>query len=93
LCDPDSTLEALMDLARELGLTLRRAPGALVESDHPGGALVRLKGAEILFLNPQASTADQIDVLARALRARPELEGRFLRPDLRELLEDPQDPV
>jgi hypothetical protein len=81
------TLAAMIDLAREMGLTLRRAPSAVGESEHPGGAVVRLRGEPIIFLNPVATPAEQLDVLVSALRDCPRLEGRFLRPDLRELLE------
>lgn len=77
----------MIDLAREMGLTLRRAPAAVGDSQHPGGAVVRLRGEPIVFLNPAATPAEQLDVLATALRDCKQLEGRFLRPDLRELLE------
>jgi hypothetical protein len=85
--DEIAVFSALADLAEEVGVAIRRAP-PLGGSQHPGGALVRLKGSEVLFLDPTASTTEQIDVLADALRGRPELENRYLRPDLRELLEE-----
>lgn len=87
LPDSGSTLEALVDLAMEVGLTLRRAPAATGDTQHPGGAVVELRGRQIVFLNPAAPTRDQIDVLVSVLSRCETLQGRFVRPDLRELLD------
>ncbi|HAU38446.1 MAG TPA: hypothetical protein DCX07_12125 [Phycisphaerales bacterium] len=78
-----SILSELVDLAETLGMTVRRAPSGDGSSTHPGGAIVKLKGREILFLDPSAPVADQIDVVALALRGRAEIENRFLAPELR----------
>ncbi len=86
--DTHSQLSALLDLAEQIGLTVRALP-AMGESDHPGGALVRLRGREILFLDSTASLADRLDVTVRALAGRAELENRFLPPELRERLDAP----
>ena len=88
--DLSSTIEALLDLARDIGITVRFVPmggdfpGPL---DHRGGSLVRLRDSEILFIDPTASPTDQIDAARIALSGREELENRFLSPILRELLE------
>lgn len=84
--DAYACLDKLIELAEAVGIAIRRSP-ALAETDHPGGALVRLKNREILFLDPTASLTDQIDVAASALRGRKEIEDRFLPPDLRELID------
>ena len=81
-------IAALLELAESLGITVRRAPAMSGADEHPGGALVRLKGRDILFLDPTAPPADQLAVAAAALRGRAELADRFLPPDIRELLED-----
>ncbi len=86
--DDIEKLNALIDLAEQLGVTIRRAPAAMDAGEHPGGASVRLRGAEILFLNPVAPVPDQMHVAVEALRGRPELEDRFLCPDLRTLFEE-----
>ena len=78
-------IAALMELAESMGIAVRRAPA--MGSEHPGGALVRLKGKDILFLDPTAPSGDQLEVAAAALRGRPELADRFLPPEIRELLE------
>lgn len=80
-------LSALLDLAEEIGLSVRVMPSQGDTLDHPGGACVRIGKQEILFLDPEASVADRLSVAAHALTGRPELEGRFLPPELRELLD------
>ena len=77
----------MLDLIESLGITIRRAPAAGDDEDHPGGAMVRLKGREILFLDPTASLADQVSAAAASLRGRPELNDRFLPPEIRSAIE------
>jgi hypothetical protein len=84
--DDLSALNALLDLAEQLGITVRRAP-ASETGEHPGGALVRLGQREMLFLDPSASTADQLTAVMAALRGRRELDDHFIPPDLRDRLE------
>jgi len=86
--DPQVSLENLLELAEEMGITVRRIPAAAETSEHPGGALVRLRGEEILFLDPAASVPDQISVVAAALRGREEIENRFLPPEIRRLIDE-----
>ena len=84
--DAKEQLAALADLAESLGMEIRRAPAA--EGDgHPGGAVIRLKGRLIIFLDESASVAERIAVLAGALAGREEIAGMFLPPVLRELIE------
>ncbi|MBN1555828.1 MAG: hypothetical protein JXA11_13885, partial [Phycisphaerae bacterium] len=90
--DDLSRLGALIDLAERVGIVIRRAPASTLESsEHPGGAWVRLRGKEMLFLNPAASTADQMNVAVEALRGRAELADQFIPPELRDLLDAPGD--
>lgn len=90
--DVSSQLASLLELAESLGITIRRAPAVGDSSEHPGGAMVRLKDKDILFLDPTASPADQISVAASALRTRREqLDGMFVPPQLRELIEASDD--
>ena len=84
--DPISQLTALMDLAENLGVEIRRAPGG-GDGDHPGGALVRLRGKDIVFLNGDAAVVEQIEVLAAALAQKPEVQQMFLPPQLRQILD------
>ena len=80
-------IETLMNLAESVGITIRRAPMMAGSDAHPGGALIKLKGQEILFLDPLAALPDQISVATKALRGRKELEHCFLSPEVRELLD------
>lgn len=82
-----SKLAALVDLAEELGIAVRRVPLAGESADHPGGAMVKLKGREMFFLDPTAAPADQVAAIAIALRGRKELENRFLPPEIREAID------
>lgn len=85
--DDKTTFETLMDLAEETGMTIRMAPAGADSSEHPGGAVVRLKGKEMVFLDSTAGLPDQIAVLAEALAGKPQLQERFLPPHIRVLLE------
>lgn len=77
----------MLDLAEELGMTVREVPGLPGPGDHPGGALVRVKDRDVLMLDTQASLADRVSVAAAALADRPELADRFIAPQLRERIE------
>ncbi len=82
-----SKLAALVDLAEELGISVRRVPLAGESAEHPGGALVKLKGREMFFLDPTAAPADQVAALGAALKGRPEIEDRFLPPEIRDAID------
>ena len=84
--DERGKLRALRDLGESLGIEIRPAPPA--ETSTAGaGALVRLRGKEILFLDGRAPLSDQIELLAGVLHGRPELEDRFIPPELRETID------
>ncbi len=87
--DEHAKLAAMIDLANSLNVTVRRTSRPGGSPDRPGGDFVRLKGKEIVFLDPTASPTDQIAVLAEVLREKKQLQQTFLPPELRELLEDP----
>jgi hypothetical protein len=81
--DAGDLLAALLDLARSCGIAVRTAEAGSSQA----AALVRLKGQEVLFVDPSADPADQIDAVAAALADRPELADRFLLPEVRAALE------
>jgi len=85
--EADSQIRLLLDLADQIGLEVRPVVGSSSGGEHPGGAVVRLKGKEIVFLDPAACPGDQLNVLASALKGRPEVEDRFLPPEVRQLIE------
>jgi len=86
--EPNIQLRTLLDLAYQIGLEVRLVPKSAEGSNHPGGAMVRLRGQEILFLDPTASATDQVGVLAGSLKGRTDIEDRFLPPEIRELIDD-----
>jgi len=85
--DLQAKLAMLMDLAESVGIPIRRVPRGTDLADGRGGAVVRLRGITMVFLDPLASPADQISVLAEVLRDREEIQNRFLPPEIREALE------
>lgn len=84
--DEYAQLRGLLELVEAVGIEIRRAP-ALSGSGQPGGALVRLRGREVLFVDPSASVADRIAVAASTLRGREALERMYLPPAIRALIE------
>ena len=83
--DEYAQLRALLDLAESVGIVIRRRPAD--DEPHAAGALVRLGGREMLFLDPGASVADRIAVVADALAGRREIEDVFLPPEIRQHVE------
>ena len=84
--DAKEQFAALADLAESLGMEIRRAPAA-EGAERPGGAVIRLKGRQIVFLDESAPAAERAAVLAGALAERPEVADMFLPPQLREIIE------
>lgn len=83
--DEHSKLRSLLDLAESIGIEIRSAPPG---DDDSAGALVKLKGKEILFLDSRSSPADRIDVVASALRGRDEIEKMYIPPEIRDVIEE-----
>lgn len=80
-------LRYLLDLAEEWGIDVRRSPAG-GGTGHPGGALVRLGERELLFVDPTAGPADQLNAVVQALRGHPQANARYLPPSIRALLND-----
>lgn len=87
--DKQSQLAFLTDLAESLGIEIRQASRKADSVESRGGALVRLKGKELLFIDPGASVVEQVEAVARALRDRREIAEMYLPPQVRRLLEAP----
>lgn len=85
--DELTQLDRLIELAEELGIEVRRTPAIFGSSEHPGGDLIKLKGKEILFLEPLATVSDQISVAATALAGRQELNDKFIEPEIRDIID------
>jgi hypothetical protein len=88
--DEHAQLQALLDLAESLGVAIRHAAGAFepgAAGQASGGALVKLYGREVLFLDATAPVAERIAAAAGALKGRKEIENVFLPPEIRQLIE------
>ena len=84
--DAHERLRALLELTEQIGLTVRRMPNLTGDGDRTGGALVRIQGEEVLFVDPLAAVADQTAFVAGVLAGRRELQSRFVAPQLRECI-------
>lgn len=87
---PEALLEALLELANEIGLEVRAigsapAPGS---ETPPSSGVCRVRGKLWVVLSTADPLAQQIEAIGRGVLAQagPELEDRFLPPALRECL-------
>ena len=80
--DESGLLNALLDLAEEMGIEVRRD-----FLGGEGGGLCRLKGKWVLFVDTAGSAAEQLATAAGALAGREELEEKYIVPQLREVLD------
>lgn len=75
--------DELLDLARRLGITVRHA-----HLGGSGGGLVKLKDKRQLFIDLDAEPMDQLDTTIGALATQPDLDTVYIRPDVRELIDE-----
>ncbi|MFH0980700.1 MAG: hypothetical protein V2A79_04075 [Planctomycetota bacterium] len=80
--DAVAQLGVLTHLAREWGIEVRHVP-----LDGAGGGLCVVRGRRVLFVDTTADPATRLERTARALAQLPEIDTRFIRPDIRDLLE------
>jgi hypothetical protein len=80
--DLQSRFDALLSLAQEIGLTIRReALGG------EGGGYCRLRGQSVLFVDTMADLETRYERTLAALAPLPEVDRRYLPPEVREDLE------
>ena len=87
--EEQALLQLLEALARQLGIALRYESVNGEDSSSTGG-LCRIKGAYVLIIHSQASDREKIRLLTQTLRQFP-LNEIYLKPALRDLLDDPRD--
>lgn len=79
----DDQFAELLQFASRAGVEIRH-----VHLGGSSGGLANTKTKRILFIDLDAGAMDQLQQTARALSSLPELQTHFLRPDLRQMLED-----
>ena len=77
--DLQSRLDALLTAADEIGLTVRREP---LGGD--GGGYCVVRDRRTLFVDTTADLETQYEKTIAALAPLTELDGRYLRPEIRE---------
>ncbi|HOA71812.1 MAG TPA: hypothetical protein PL151_13215 [Phycisphaerae bacterium] len=80
--DIGSRLEALLAVAEEIGIDVRAEP-----MGGEGGGLCVLKGRRVLFVDTAADVATRYERTVAGLANVPELEDRYLLPEVRRDLE------
>ena len=87
--DETAILDHLETLAYSLGIQVRyeRLDS---ETAFPVGGFCRVKDKRFIIVNSGATTAEKVRTLTQALR-RFDLSGIYLKPALRDLLEEPAD--
>lgn len=78
----DRQFEELLEFARQAGIEVRHA-----RLGGSSGGLARTKNKRILVIDLDASPLDQLEQTARVLSGIPEVQTHYLRPDLRQMLE------
>lgn len=80
--DHGAKLEALLELAEQLDITVRREP-----LGGEGGGLCHLRGRRVLFVDTQADLQTRFEKTAAAIAGLPEVDQHYLLPELREELD------
>jgi hypothetical protein len=80
--DLQTRLDALLELAEEIGLSIRREP-----LGGESGGLCVVRGQRVLFVDTTADIETRYERTLEALAPLPELDERYLRPDIREDIE------
>ncbi len=80
--DVQQRLETLLAMTEDLGIEIRRVP-----LGGEGGGLCSLRGRRVLFVDTNADTATRYDRTIAALATLPELQDRYLPPEVREDLD------
>lgn len=80
--DLQTRLDALLALAEEIGLTIRREP-----LGGEGGGFCVLRGCRVLFVDTMADSETRYEKTLAALAMLPEVDQRYVHPAIREDIE------
>jgi len=80
--DVQQRLDMLLAAAEEVGIEIRRVP-----LGGEGGGFCLLRGRQVLFVDTSADTATRYERTVAAMAGRPELQDRYLPPELRDDLD------
>ncbi len=80
--DAETRLNAAFEVFKRLGIVVQRE-----HLGGTGGGLCVVRGTRRVFLDLDSDLATQLEVVAAALRAVPELETVYVPPVLRELID------
>ena len=80
--DLQTRLDALVALADEIGLSVRREP-----LGGSGGGYCVLRGERVLFVDTMADLESKYERTLAALAPLPEIDGKYLRPEIRDDLD------
>lgn len=80
--DLHDRLDALLNLAEQLGLSIRRE-----SLGGEGGGLCRIKGQSVLFLDTAADLETRYERTLAALASHPGTDQHYLPPEVREDLD------
>ncbi|HDZ90774.1 MAG: hypothetical protein JRJ09_08495 [Deltaproteobacteria bacterium] len=84
--DETAVLGELEALAHGLGVEIRYEIMEGETSFSPGGMCI-LRGKRIIFINERSATSDRVKTMVKALKSF-DLTGVYLRPALRDLMDD-----
>ena len=79
-------LDALFEAAKKLGVEVRVERFSAPFPKSGAGGVCRLRGRDVILIDAAAAVVDQAAAMAEAL-SHFELEGLFLAPEVRELVE------
>ena len=77
--DGSVQFEEILAAAEKMGIAVRAEP-----LGGEGGGLCRLRGQSVLFVDTMADVATRCQRALEALAQLPEIEGQYLRPDVRD---------
>lgn len=80
--DDRDILETLLDLLGNCRVEIRKVP-----LDGQGGGMCRLRGKVVFFADTDASVGETTALAAQAVRQNMDVEGVYLRPQIREIIE------